>query len=216
MGPVGRWKNGSIAIALTIGVAVLAGCGSSGRRTTDASSTAFRWGEYPVKFLPGGVRTLATQRMPWGQIAIIAERYTFQGRINEKLADREELSGRSHRHDGGGSGGLSIERGRPVQLELGTEQGCTRSRPYAFAYGMLRAPKDTVTAEARGRTVRFSSATVPAIFHPDGVLVYALLRPGQNQVVVRAPSGQVVEHEDWSGQDPSLCRPPASVHSSMP
>jgi hypothetical protein len=73
--------------------------------------------------------------------------------------------------------------------------------PYAFAYGLLRGAKDTVTDRAGGRTVSLKKVVIPARLHPEGVLAYRLLLPGPNEIVVRAPDGHVLERRDWQGSN---------------
>jgi hypothetical protein len=73
--------------------------------------------------------------------------------------------------------------------------------PYAFAYGLLRDPRDLVTDRADGRTVSLKKVVIPARLHPEGVLAYGLLLPGPNEIVVRAPDGHILERRDWQGSN---------------
>jgi hypothetical protein len=71
--------------------------------------------------------------------------------------------------------------------------------PYALAYGLLRGAKDVVTDQVGGRTIRMKTAGIPSRMHPEGVLVYGLLRPGSNDIVVRTSNGRIVSRQRWSG-----------------
>jgi len=73
--------------------------------------------------------------------------------------------------------------------------------PYAFAYGLLRGAKDVVSDRVNGKTITMKTAAIPARMHPEGLLMYGLLRPGPNDIVVRTPSGRVVSRMSWAGSD---------------
>jgi hypothetical protein len=94
---------------------------------------------------------------------------------------------------------------RVAVLYMETRHGCAGPRPYeypyAFAYGLLRSARDTVTDRADGRTMTMTKAAIPARLRPEGVLVYGLLLPGSNEIVVRALSGHIIEREHWAGSN---------------
>lgn len=95
--------------------------------------------------------------------------------------------------------GPQINRPGPAERVLLNMQGrreCVGPYPFTVAYGILRARHDTVTARGGGRTTRFSKATIPARLHPHGVLVYAELEAGANEIIIRAPNGRIVSHEN--------------------
>lgn len=73
--------------------------------------------------------------------------------------------------------------------------------PYAFAYGLLRGVKDVVSDRVNGKMITMKTAVIPARMHPEGLLMYGLLRPGPNDIVVRTPSGRVVSRMSWAGSD---------------
>lgn len=75
--------------------------------------------------------------------------------------------------------------------------------PYAIAPvdALLRQPRDTVIDRSGKEIVRMKKASIPARFHPKGVLVYGLLLPRANTVVVKAPDGHVVAREQELGAD---------------
>jgi hypothetical protein len=95
--------------------------------------------------------------------------------------------------------------GERAPLEMQVSHPCAgrppHATPYAFAYGLLRGIKDVVTDRGNGRTVTMQKVVIPAHMRPQGVLVYGLLLPGNNEVVARAPSGKVVSREDWPGSN---------------
>ncbi len=111
-----------------------------------------------------------------------------------------------------GTGGPAITDGGPgeraVALDMGVAHGCAGLRPheypYALAYGVLRGVEDVVTDRANGRTVRMKKAAIPARIRPEGVLLYGLLLPGSNEIVVRAPGGRIVERQDWAGSNKAV------------
>jgi hypothetical protein len=94
---------------------------------------------------------------------------------------------------------------RTTVLDMVVTHDCAGVRPsaqaYALAFGILRGMKDIVTDQAGGRTVRMKTATIPARMRPEGVLVYGLLLPGPNDVVVQEPGGHVVSQERWAGSN---------------
>lgn len=109
-----------------------------------------------------------------------------------------------------GTGSMISDAGTAERMVLDMEvwHDCAGPRPYrypyAFAHGLLRGVKDVVTDRASGRTITMKTATIPTRMHPEGVLVYGLLLPGPNDVVVRTPSGRVVSHERWAGSDENV------------
>lgn len=103
----------------------------------------------------------------------------------------------------GGGGGVSIGGrmgARPVELVVGG--GCVGRRPYGLAYGILRGGSATVTAIAEGRSIRFAKVAIPSRFRASGDVVYALLMPGKNDIVVRNRKGKIVSSE-WRSGSPS-------------
>jgi hypothetical protein len=72
---------------------------------------------------------------------------------------------------------------------------CVGPVPFSIVYGMLRKPGDTVTARSGSKAIEFSKVKIARWMHPDGVLVYASLLPGSNEIVVRKPNGQIASRE---------------------
>jgi hypothetical protein len=158
---------------------------------------------YPIKYAPNGLRTLVREQIRGGDFSVVAKRYEYLGHTYSVLNDREERAGAD---DGGaGGGGLKIERGQGIPLEMVVSHGCLGPYAYALAYGMLRDRNDFVAAQADGTTIRFKKVAIPTNFHPDGVVVYALLGRGRNNVVERTPNRRVVYDEDWAGLEAGAC-----------
>jgi hypothetical protein len=174
----------------TIGLCVaFAGCG--------ASRSAPRFGEYGVKYVTNGIRTLARGRLPGGAFFVIdAVRYEFGGRTYSVLREHIGKIGQ-HRITGPGSGSAKVGHGRNGVLELSISSGCAAGHQYALAYGMLRDPQDSVVAQGQGVSIALKKVTVPASFGPYGVMVYSLVSRGQVDVVTRAPSGKIVGDESY-------------------
>lgn len=213
-----RWQT---AASLAV-VMAAAGCGgsvvtsrnegSSVVTTTTATGFAERVPAGPVIAklgLPGG-----------GELIIVGERYLHKGKVDYGLGDYTEepakylpgVFGRNLRTKhgmvlgGSGSGG-GVEVGFNVRkvLEIISGGSCVGPYPYGFAYGMLHDPKDIVTARTRNGPVVLKKAAIPAGLHADGVLVYALLPPGQNEVVIRTPDGRVVSGEPSAEIEAAVC-----------
>ena len=196
-----------------IGVGVLAGCASSvshGRRRPG------RVGYDPAEYAMRHGLTLARGRMPDGGFFAIIVKHCFKEHCSELDEYGEEparYTGLSHRVGlvkEGFAGGLDVGppdvprslRRKPHEralLALSVIHECAGPYPTALAYGLLYFDRDQMTDSADGRTVKFKKVTIPARFHPAGVLVYALLLPGRNERVVREPDGRVVGRESLEG-----------------
>jgi hypothetical protein len=188
-----------ILLFLSIGVA---GCGGShsrkrvsGTYILGSNGVMRRIATSPVKYLPNGLRVLVREPMLGGYFAIVAKRYEYLGHTYSVMDDREEGAGD---RGGGGGGSLDIEPGQRIPLEIAVFHVCLGSYAHAVAYGMLRDPNDSVTAEVHGTTTIFKKLAIPANFRPDGLLVYALLRQGPANIAVRTGSGQVVSSESYT------------------
>lgn len=180
---------------------IVTGCG--------ASPSAPRFGEHPVQYAHNGVRILAKGRLPSGTYFVIAAlRYKFMGRTSSRLGLRYE-SPSEHGFVGapGWSGGPSLEsaRGEARSLVMNISRSCSGAYRFALAYGLLRDPKDTVTAQEHGTGIVVKRVAVPVSFEVHGVLVYTLLGRGPTDVVTRTPSGRVVSNESYP-QESASCR----------
>ncbi len=195
-----------ILLILSMTVADCAGSHSrervSGTYIMGSNGVRRRVATYPVKYRPNGLRVLVREPMPGGYFAIVAKRYEYLGHTYSVMDDREESSGE---HGSGGGGGLDIEPDQRMPLEIAVFHVCLGSYAHAVAYGMLRDPKDAVTAQVHGTTTILKKLVIPANFRPDGLLVYALLRGGPVTITVRTHSGRIVSNESYA-LDSATCR----------
>jgi hypothetical protein len=162
----------------------------------------------PVRYLPGGLRTVARTHVPGvGTILIRAKRYRFQGNTYFNLSDLVE------RPDGSGGGGDFRPEGRAA-LSWTFEGDCRRAGGNAtiVVYGLLRAPADTALAYAAGVPHRLRTAVIPAGFHAGGAAAYAVLSAPPERIVVRTPAGRTVVDEDIGGEGgPTRCEGASTI-----
>jgi hypothetical protein len=164
--------------------------------------------KHPVKYLPGGKRTLLHGQTPQGpDFSIVGERYRLFGRVHRQLKlttgeglvssgdDEEELSE-------GPDESFAVKRMTPLDSALST--GC-RPHEYSIFYGLLDKPRDTVFAKVAGMLVPLNRVYIPASLHAGGVLVYVASVSQPEEIVVRSPSGKVVMSEDLSSQGRETC-----------
>ncbi len=140
-----------------------------------------------------------------GYFVIGVVRLGNDGRSQSEIRHHFELPSAHGLESGGWSGGPVLGGVELRVLAMHVDHGCHRANVYALAFGLLRAPQDTVTSESAGKAVAFKKVTIPASFHPDGVLVYELLGPRSTNIVTRTPSGRVVSSEPFGGQDVISC-----------
>ncbi len=200
----------SAVLAICIGVA---GCGASRAHRNHgvyvvAPDGARRELSAPaIKFKPRGLQTLVREPLQGGSyVTIVGKRYEFAGRTYSVLAEHVEERGKRGMVSGGGGDGPSMEPGAPGVVALDVGQECVGSDEVVIAYGLLREPEDTVTAEGAGRPITFSKVMIPASFHARGVLVYALLKSGRMDILTRERDGRVVREEPYALQPLPSCR----------
>lgn len=207
----GRTWHGVLACQV-IGLAVLStaigGCGRTANHGGGRFPSEYglrQWHRYPIRYTRGGLQTLVAARMPGGHFAIVAKRYTYLGHIHSTL---QVFAGGAGKHEKElGSSGPDIEATERTPLEINVVHGCDGTRGYALAYGMLREPKDAITAQANGHSIRFRKVAVPAAFKPAGVLVYALFAtPGPTRVITRLVTGKPIRRELFEGLQSGYCR----------
>ncbi len=139
-----------------------------------------------LKFLPGGIRSLAQDRVPDGpSYSIQGEAYRFLGRIHFALSVRIK-------HGGGGSESPSGRK--PSVFTWATFTGC-QPHPYAIVYGLLKQTTDTVFARTAGHLRMLRRASIPAHLHASGMLVYLGSRTVPEELIVRNPNGDTVVTE---------------------
>ncbi len=149
--------------------------------------------EHPVKYFPGGIRTLVQEPGPNGgpPFAIVAERYRFLGKVYFELKLNVETSGEG----GNERAGSEIILGpQPRALEWHIEEGC-KPHPYAILYALLKKPGDSVLSRTGTTLTPWRTVPIPAGLHAGGALVYTALSEPPEELIVRVPDGHTVAAE---------------------
>ncbi len=164
----------------------------------------------PLKYLPGGKRTLVRgQALQGRSILIVGERYRLFGRVYSRLTLKTGVeSGLPEAGAAEGIGTVGEEEsfeGSPgppsgatkpgTPLDSKTSAGC-QPHEYSIFYGLLSKPEDTVLAKVEGKLMRLRRVHIPASIHAGGVLVYLVSAGRPEETVVRAPSGKTVMSEN--------------------
>jgi hypothetical protein len=171
--------------------------------------------KHPFKYLPGGFRVLARGREPQGpRFAIMAEHYRLFGVVYFKLRFAEGVQANQLRRtrepegpseeifegEEEGEAGEAVpgRSGRIVALpfQAHVESGC---HPYehSLIYGLLRSRRDRVFVKVAGLTHQLRRVPIPAEMRAGyGALAYGAFASSPEEMVVRAPDGRVVLHED--------------------
>jgi hypothetical protein len=145
--------------------------------------------EHPVKYFPGGIRTLVHEAIPNGgpPFAIVGERYRFLGKVYFEVKLHIEAEGESE--------GKEIFFGpRTRALEFQIEAGC-KPHPYTILYSLLKKPSDTVLSRTGTTVTPWRTVPIPADLHAGGVLVYTVLAEPPEEISLRAPDGHTVVGE---------------------
>jgi hypothetical protein len=180
--------------------------------------------QHPLKFLPGGIRTLVRARVPGGpRFSIEAQRYRFLGHVYLDLKLHTAAEGSS-------LGALELSSG-PSSFPFRTlphspfvpeeSSGCTPG-PYTIVYGILKRPRDTVLARTAAGLQPLQEVAMPASLHAGGVLAYGVFLPPPSELVLLAPGGRTLLHEslaEGSRGQVELCEgesevPPAAAPAS--
>jgi hypothetical protein len=154
----------------------------------------------PLKYLPGGLRTLARVTVPNGPtFTLVAEHYRFLGQTYFDIK-AEQVSDTPHLFGAEGSSGATIGLGghrslaeRLLTLE-GEQSGCEPT-PYTLLFGVLKPSRDTVLARAGGRLSPLRKIQLPKQLDTPGALVYGVVEPPPEALVIRAPGGRTVATE---------------------
>lgn len=158
----------------------------------------------PLKFLPGGIRTLVSMRVPNGpRFQIVAQRYRFLGHVHLDLtasvAGESPSGGASfsigHRSQGAGLHG----RAARAVFEPQSESGCD-PEPYTIVFGILHRRHDTVLARTAAGLVPLHLQPVPASLHANGVLAWGAFSPPAAELRVDGPRGAVLLKESLSAR----------------
>jgi hypothetical protein len=163
--------------------------------------------KHPLKYLPGGKRTLVRGKTPQGpDFSILGERYRLFGRVHVqlKLKTGEGLAssgeGEEEGEEGPGegpSGPFAIPVRRPTPLDSEISSGC-HPHEYSIFYGLLRKPRDTVLAKVAGKLVPMLHVRIPSSLHTGGALVYLASVSQPEEILVRSPNGKTLINEDRS------------------
>jgi hypothetical protein len=160
--------------------------------------------KHPLKYLPGGKRTLVSGRTPQGpSFSIVGERYRLFGRIHTQLELRtgEGLSSSDDSEEEGLNEVVGEPTGAPVKgtrpLDSEVSAACYPGE-YSIFYGLLRQPRDTVLAKIAGKLVPVLRVRIPSSLHAGGLLVYLASASRPEKLLVRSPSGKVLMDEDLS------------------
>jgi hypothetical protein len=163
--------------------------------------------KHPLKYLPGGKRTLVHGQTPQGpDFSIVGERYRLFGRIHTQLKLRtgEGLTTSDEGEEEGpieGPGALPRSFAVPVKhpkpLESEVSAGC-HPHEYSIFYGLLKNPRDTVLAKVAGKLVPVLRVRIPSSLHTGGTLVYLASVSQPEEVLVRSPNGKIRMNENRS------------------
>lgn len=196
--------RGLAAFVITLSAA-LAGCGASHEYARTALTRSPP--EEPLRsgrLAPSGIHTLARVKLQdGGRLAIVVERYKYQGRVYANLAHYAEPAHKANRY-GAGGGGPALQPAKPGIVDVNVSYGCSGSHAYVLAYGLLRERSDSITAIGHGVMIRLHKVAIPASFHYRGVLVYALLQSGAVRVITRTSRGEIVSSGNYTGKS-AIC-----------
>ncbi len=153
----------------------------------------------PLKYLPGGKRTLVHETAPNGPtFSIVGERYRFLGKVYFEVKLNVDESPPQEEGEGrlvtSGESLGTIYLGHVV-FKPQIETGC-RPQPYTIVYGLLKQTGDTVSVgTAPAALTPLRAVPIAADLHAGGVLVYAVLPGAPERLEVHAPGGKVVQNQ---------------------
>ncbi len=155
---------------------------------------------HPIKYLPGGMRTLVHESVPPGPTyTIVGEAYRFLGHLYFDLKVHVKTKAESEFGGGGVSFLVSRTGEKPSPYTPQFETVC-KPHPYEIVYGLLKAPRDTVLARSvSGTSTPLREVVIPPSEHAHGELVYGALSTAPIELQVRAPSGRTVATEKLEG-----------------
>jgi hypothetical protein len=162
--------------------------------------------KHPLKYLPGGKRTLVRGSTPQGpSFSIVGERYRLFGRVHTQLKLRtgEGLVSSDEADEGeenvteGQNGSFEVPVKRTTPLDFEVSASC-HPHEYSIFYGMLEQPRDTVLAKVAGKLVPALRVHIPSSLHTGGALVYLASVSQPEEILVRSPSGKTIMNEDRS------------------
>lgn len=192
-----------LCLPFSVGLFAL-GCGASHQPRRALSSADAR--SEPVKFLSGGMQTIARGRaLGTAGYSIRAERYRFQRRIYFNLAvNVQEI--------GGGSQGTNFTPEPSKPLAWSTEQGCSPSASmWTVVFGLLAEPRDRAYAYTSHGRYRLRTAKIPQRFRTNGVAAYAALPEQPIRILVTTATGAVLMREELEVFPKERCQPGSAV-----
>jgi hypothetical protein len=161
--------------------------------------------KHPLKYLPGGKRTLVRRSTPQGpRFSIVGERYRLFGRVHTqlKLSTGEGLvssdeGGEEEDFTEGPNESFAVPVKRMTPLDSEVSAAC-HPHEYSIFYGLLKESHDTVLAKVAGKLVPVLTVRIPSSLHAGGALVYLASISQPEEVLVRSPSGKTLMNEDRS------------------
>ncbi|HTW42249.1 MAG TPA: hypothetical protein VMD79_08035 [Solirubrobacteraceae bacterium] len=160
-----------------------------------------------MRYLPGGLRTVARRPLPGvGHLSIVAKRYRFQRHVYLELDYRVERS------DGAaGESGVRVEGTAPLSWTFGGYCAGAGADASVVVVGLLRDPRDSVLVYAHGRSRRLQTAPIPAYLQAGGVAAFTVLDQPPERIVVRTREGRTVMSEDLGRVGQTSCSGPSSL-----
>jgi hypothetical protein len=165
--------------------------------------------KHPLKFLPGGRRTLVHSRLPGGAaFTIAAQRYRFLGKVTLQLNAQVASEGTgssatsvAFTHGTGGHPFLGPKGRSTFAPEF--QSGCLPAA-YTIVYGILKRPADIVLARSGSGLIALHKQAMPASLHAGGVLVWGAFVPPPTELVLRAtPSKRILLSESLTERSTS-------------
>jgi hypothetical protein len=162
--------------------------------------------KHPLKFLPGGIRTLVRDRVPGGvRFTIEAQHYRFLGHVylDLKLNDvesegSERGSAVSLRFTSGASASPTFASPRVQGIFSPEESTGCHPTPYEIVFGILKRPRDRVLARTSAGLVPLKEVALPRSLHTPGVLAYGIFLPPPSELLLRDAAGRTLAHESES------------------
>ncbi len=143
----------------------------------------------PLRFLPGGIRTVASGKVPGGgpRFSIRAERFRFLGQVH--LHFRVQIHEQGAFSEGlTGGFSVSVRSKLSAAFPYEEESGCA-PHPWDIVFGLLEDAHDSVLAHTSAGPVALHAVRLPASLHAHGMFVYGVFSPPASAVTVRGPRG---------------------------
>jgi hypothetical protein len=178
-----------IGLGLSLSVCLFAlGCGASHRSGSASTLAGFR--SEPVRFLPGGIQTLARGRLVGtAGYSVRAERYRFQHQTHFNLAvNVNEI--------GGGSQGTNFTPSASM---------------WTILFGVLADPRDRAYAYTTHGRYRLRTAVIPRRFRATGVAAYVALPEQPIRILVTTARDATLMSEKLEPVPNEHCQPNTGI-----